>query len=158
MRRLFQALLCLSLTLAFVLSGALRSDAALGGVTEMVICGEGGASTILLDAQGNPVDGKRCCDCVKCLPVLTFLPEPAVVVRPAPVGFVRLTTPQPGVTAVRRQHLRPMPRGPPLASHIRHRRRGGLPQPRRFATGLEFGQVLLRSAGAEPGHLKEVAR
>lgn len=158
MRRLFHALLCLLLTLAFVLSGALRSDAALGGVTEMVICGDGGATTILLDAQGNPVEGKRCCDCVKCLPSLTFLPEPAVVLRAAPVRFVRLGRVLSGVTAVRRQHLRPVARGPPQAWHVPHCQRGDLPQPRRFATGLEFGQVLSRSAGAETGNLKEVAR
>lgn len=87
------------------------------GITEMVICAEGGAKTISVDADGNPVSpNARCCDCLTCnAPTTAFLDE-ASHFNAAPSQFCKLTVATAHQTLAPIIIAQPQARGPPLAS------------------------------------------
>lgn len=105
--------LLLALTLAF--SGASRAAGLLSAEgTSMIICADGGAVAITLDAEGNPVAPgaahRHCPDC--------FAPAGAALAdhppSAVPATFVARSFAVP-LTHVPRpaRHTRPEPRGPP---------------------------------------------
>ncbi|WP_114350474.1 hypothetical protein [Paracoccus lutimaris] len=87
-----------------------------GAATMQVICGTEGVETILLNAQGDPVDPADRCDCPSCIgcasysapppPVGTWLAAPPGSRRAETRPGIAQTCPQPGYT-------RPIARGPP---------------------------------------------
>jgi hypothetical protein len=113
MRRGFPALiLSLLLAVTSVTQAIARGQGT--GVTEAVICANGMAITVLLDAQGNPVpQHAHCPDCL----VLAHaagdtarLPEFRPAARPDPVVALRpLSAPPAPIAAA-------APRGPPVLS------------------------------------------
>lgn len=148
-------LLCLLAALSLALVPAVVAARTVHGpVTEMVICGDGGAQPIRLDARGNPVDPGQCCDCLQCLTLAAGLPQSL----PPPTPSQVLLPPQPlraqPALPLAQRHLRPVPRGPPLA-------RPGMDsvsQARLSPAALEFGQVPRGKAVARTGQTTEVAR
>lgn len=110
-------LLCICVTLY---GAALNAGVSMGSnVTEMVICAEGGAKTISVDADGNPATpASRCCDCVACNAPTTVFLGGFTHYSAAPSQFCKLTvaaqhqTPAPLIIA------RPQARGPPSATHV----------------------------------------
>lgn len=111
------------LALALVVGGMARGLAQPGamtftaGLTSMVICADGGESTVLVDAQGNVIDPDQPClaqHCSQCLLAGAvalaspdFAPEAR---RPA----ARPTQPEPMLVTLTRRPLRTVARGPPL--------------------------------------------
>jgi hypothetical protein len=115
---------------AFVLTLLAALSAGLGGVVraqamvsgpgpgfEMVICTEGGAKTIRVDAAGDPIPpaDEHCpCPCLDCLPAAeaAVLPEAARSAMPTAASAPRedraSTFPQPQA-----RRMRPEARGPP---------------------------------------------
>lgn len=156
MSSLLRPLLCLVAALALTLSGVTLAAATVHGpVTEMVICGDGGAETIRLDARGNPVDGDQCCDCMDCLTMAAALPTAlppgatlpaAVAVNPA-LPVAQLPGPRPS--------LSPQPRGPPVAAPLACVLP---PQVGLFHVALDQTQVQRGKAMPKTGHTHEVAR
>ncbi len=153
---LLRPLLCLVVALALALSGVAAAAATVHGpVTQMVICGNGGAETIRLDAKGNPVKGNQCCDCLDCLTMAVALPTPlppgatqpaAVAVSPV-LPVAQLSGPLPC--------LAPLPRGPPAATPLPC----DLPaQAGLFRAALDQTQVQRGKAMPRTGHTHEVAR
>ncbi|MDZ4134454.1 MAG: hypothetical protein U1D06_02510, partial [Paracoccaceae bacterium] len=63
-----------------------------GGVTELVICGGGGVETILIDAQGNPVDPENACRTHYC--TLCFAADNGVL--PVGASGLMIIDPAPG--------------------------------------------------------------
>ncbi|WP_156209356.1 hypothetical protein [Pseudorhodobacter wandonensis] len=110
-------LLCVCVSLY---SGALNAAAPMGsGLMEMVICADGGAKTITVDANGQPVSpSAACCDCLVCNAPTTVFPSAAFEFGVAPSQFSKLTvlalhqTPAPIIIS------RPQARGPPPASNV----------------------------------------
>ncbi len=112
--------LCLSILTVGLMVYGVQSHAgmAMGGGDgfAMVICADGKTETIIVNADGAPVDpAQRCCDCTACtdLGATAPLPERAV----SRVIF----TPVPGAALTARPHVshytqsaRPMPRAPPV--------------------------------------------
>jgi hypothetical protein len=146
-------LLAVALALALV-PAAVAARTVHGPVTEMVICGDAGAQTIRLDAQGNPVEPGQCCDCLDCLVLVAGLPLSAAL----PGADLR-ALPAPAVTDLSvlplpLRHLRPAPRGPPLASPASD----SLSQARLSPAALELGQVPRGKAVARTGRTEWVAR
>jgi hypothetical protein len=108
-------LLCVCVTLY---GATLNAGVTMGaGVTEMVICAEGGAKTISVDADGNPVSpNARCCDCLTCnAPTTAFLDE-ATQFNATPSQFCDLTVVVAHQTLASILIAQPQARGPPLAS------------------------------------------
>lgn len=153
---MLRPLLCLVAALALALSGVAVAAATVHGpVTEMVICGDGGAETIRLDARGNPVKGNQCCDCLDCLTMAAALPTPAMpratlpaaVTVTAALPVAQLPGPLPCPA--------PLPRGPPTATPLPC----VLPaQAGLFRAALDQTQVLRGKAMPKTGHTHEVAR
>lgn len=121
-RPLFHMLFCLLLQVAVVVYGAApggaltpaaMAPAVSGPLTAMVICGDGGARTVFLDAQGNPAEPGSCCDCLKCLTFSADLP----IVPPAGMSLRRImaagTAPDAAPPLAVAPCLHPLPRGPP---------------------------------------------
>ncbi len=108
------ATLCLVLLLS-MLSIAVAPLSGSAG-TLHVICGTDGVQTILLNAQGEPIDPADRCDCPNCIcstsssaapPVPGTWSKPAAGIRPADTDHgIAQTRPQPG-------YARPVARGPP---------------------------------------------
>lgn len=91
-----------------------QSAAVLAGVTEMVICSNGAAVSVLVDSAGNPVEPHHHCpDCL----VALDLPRPAgPAPQAAPVLFAQ-ALPQPAAeVGPVRLVLAAAPRGPPVLS------------------------------------------
>lgn len=156
MSKLLHMFVCLVAILAFTGAGATLAAATVHGpVSELVICGDDGAKTIRLDAQGNPVDGKTCCDCLDCLVLSGNLPVYVPDVR------LRTTTlpadwPLPTAAHVAlSSHLRTLPRGPPATTPVG---RVLSAQEGPFPTALEFGQVSCGKVVATGGQQTKVAR
>lgn len=152
-----RALLCLVTVLSLALSGAaLAARTVHGPVTEMVICGDGGAKTIRFDAKGNPVEGGQCCDCLQCLMLADAPPvvgaDCALATRLAPDTKPTLTTLHLPHAA---RYARPVPRAPPVNTPATCDMQ---PQPRPSPAGLEFGQVPRGVAMATDGQATWVAR
>jgi len=126
MQRIVHSFSCLILALALVLSGPGGTGPA-NGATMVVLCGGDTPSTIWLDADGNPVEpGVMHDKCLDCIIFSATLPETSalrssLIPRRLPVGLIQAIPPKPEPIA----HLRPDPRGPPLAPIV-HRRDGGL--------------------------------
>lgn len=106
---------CYVILLLSILSMALAPLSA-GAGTMQVICGTDGATTIMVNAQGEPVDPADRCDCPSCIGCAPFhiaapprdgWPAMTVTSHSADVypGIAR-AAPQPGYT-------RPIARGPP---------------------------------------------
>ncbi len=97
------------------LAGNAAAVPAATGVTQMVICGETGAETIWLDANGTPTEQPTdCCSCSDCLvSTAVCLPDPVSVPHLIAVAITR-----PPVTCQEPPHalsrLVPQPRGPPV--------------------------------------------
>ncbi|PTE15303.1 hypothetical protein [Pseudogemmobacter blasticus] len=162
MSSVLRPFLCLVAVLAVALYGAAAGAAvARGPVTEMVICADGGTTTILLDAAGNPVEKGNCCDCLKCLPLAAGLSgrKPPL---PAPFGRFLMLQPQavaelPGPLP----HARPLPRGPPMARSTETPapvRRALRPLAGSVVVSLEFGQEIRSQNRPGSGQPDEVAR
>jgi hypothetical protein len=153
---LLRPLLCLVAALALTLSGvALAAATVHGPVTEMVICGDGGAETIRLDARGNPVKGNQCCDCLDCLAMAASLPIPALPGATLPAAV----TASPALPVAQRPGplpcLAPLPRGPPAATPLPCVLP---PQAGLFHVALDQTQVPRGKAMPKTGHTHEVAR
>ncbi|MFT7524007.1 MAG: hypothetical protein ACI92A_001872 [Candidatus Paceibacteria bacterium] len=98
----FRLICVLSLSLALGLApiAAQNARAQTSGLVTLTICSDGGAKTVTLDRDGNPVNpvkaGHACFEC--CL-VAKFLPETLTVPKPHlrkfPVSHATLTQPQP---------------------------------------------------------------
>lgn len=110
-------LLTLSLSLAALGHGYAQAKAPLPDLQELVICGETGLETILIDANGQPVDPEDCAQalCSDCLRVVAALCGPLPVAKPqaltarlASTSFLPLQL----CAAPRRANL---PRAPPLS-------------------------------------------
>lgn len=112
--RTFSTLLAL---LALGLYGLTGPGAAASGLTAIVICGETGAETLLIDARGNPVEAPDACgDCPDCLsvPPLALAGEAAPAAPVHPVLRVAAISPAPGPAG--RSVLCRQARGPPAAA------------------------------------------
>lgn len=156
MSKLLHMFVCLVAILAFTGAGATLAAATVHGpISELVICGGDGAKTIRLDAQGNPVDGKLCCDCLDCLVLSGDLPVyvPDVQLWTATLPADRPLPTAPSVALS--SHLRPLPRGPPAATPFGHVFSA---QDGPFPTALEFGQVSCGKVVATGGQQTKVAR
>lgn len=154
-----RALSALLLSLALALYGAALATpaSASGPLTELVICGEGGAQTIVLDAAGNPAKPAReCCKCLNCLAAIdAFVPQQPFALS-APDFAFRKDVPANGRIVCPDRALHPMPRGPPSHPQAKVNRiddvAGSL-----FAS-LEFRQVSRGWIVRPLGHFSEVAR
>ena len=116
---LFRSLSTLLALLAFGLYGLTGPGNAAPGLTAMVICGEAGAETLMLDAHGNPVKVPRTCgDCPDCLsvPPLSLAGEGTFAAPKVPA--VRIVAPAPAPDASGRSVLCRQARGPPAAASI----------------------------------------
>lgn len=110
-------LLCLCVTLY---GATLSAGVPLGsGLTEMVICSDGGAKTISVDADGNPVSpASRCCDCLTCnAPTTAFLGD-SVQFDLGQSQFCKLTVADTHQTSAFLIIAQPQARGPPLAPYV----------------------------------------
>lgn len=90
------------------------------GGTEMVICADGVALTVYIDANGDPVEpGGVCCNCLDCGHA------PVLFANQTSAGLAKPQYPSPSwpmadadVTIVLDTNARPMPRGPPLQGRV----------------------------------------
>ncbi|HRM73641.1 MAG TPA: hypothetical protein PLI13_02865 [Paracoccus sp. (in: a-proteobacteria)] len=115
------ATLCLVMLLS-ILSMALAPLSGSAG-TLHVICGTGGPQTILLNAQGEPIDPADRCDCPSCICSASSSAAPAApgtwsapetgLRRAATDHEIAQTRPQPG-------YARPVARGPPAEKVRNH--------------------------------------
>lgn len=89
------------------------------GGTAMVICADGAAQTIYVDANGVPVEpAAKCCPCLDCHAPVLFL-NPESTDRPAP-QLPRMLEPlvEADFSIALQFNTRPMPRGPPLQGWV----------------------------------------
>jgi hypothetical protein len=124
MQRLAHITSCLILALALVLTGPGGAGPANGAIM-VTLCAGDTAETIWLDADGNPVipgaDHAKCPDCLLFAAPLprAFGSLPRMVPARLPAGPTLPVATAPWQIA----HLRPDPRGPPLApTDVRHQR------------------------------------
>lgn len=159
MRTLMRALLALSMSLALALYGAALATpaAASGPLTELVICGDDGAETILLDVTGNPAKPAReCCKCQSCLAAVdAFVPQQAFALT-APDLSSHTVTFGAGRVVCPDRALYPMPRGPPLHPQAKVNRIDDVAGS--LFVSLEFRQVSRGWIVRPIGHFSEVAR
>ncbi len=164
MKAVIHLLLCLSLVLATMASATGQGMAAQGAaraqVIEMVICSENGPQKLLLDASGQPAQPKPCCDCAKCLGTTAFLPPSHRIESPLrrlhPLRQMWQHAGRPAVQPL----ACPLARGPPAPGKLPAPAvtdRDMRPQARLFVMRLEFGQVICRKRGPEPGQSHEEA-
>lgn len=109
MRLLTSLLLSLVLAVTSVTFAAARVQAA--ELTQIVICAQGAARLVTLDAAGNPVEAPHHCpDCLAALP-----PPPSAVVLGlySPVPRAVVVLPAQGQAAPARAASTPLARGPP---------------------------------------------
>ncbi|MEZ5797831.1 MAG: hypothetical protein R3D63_10375 [Paracoccaceae bacterium] len=153
---MLRPLFCLLAALAFALSGAaVAAQAVRGPVAEVVICGDHGPESIRVDARGNKVDGKTCCECLDCLG-LAFAAPPEPASGPgAPVRLTKISMPEAGAQLTCQRPLHPLPRGPPIATPVVW---SILTSPVYFPASLEFHQVLPGNGVATGGQSAKVAR
>lgn len=88
-----------------------------------VICGTDGVQTILLNAQGEPIDPANCCDCPNCICTTSSSAAPPVPgTWSAPRFGMRRAVADHGVAQTRPQpgHARPVARGPPAEKVRNH--------------------------------------
>jgi hypothetical protein len=116
-------LLALSLILGDAERGIARTDAMPENpeLTQLVICAEDGATTIMIDAAGNAVDpGKPCLrqHCTKCLVSVSGVLPLASAALPAPVVVRRLSTWSASIWSAARLEGHDYARGPPSESQI----------------------------------------
>ena len=86
-RNLTHLLICLIVSLTLVVSGGKAAVAQLAmayeaaSTTEVVICADGQAKTVLLNAAGEPVapKSKECAKCPDCRPVIAIAMPRAVI-------------------------------------------------------------------------------
>lgn len=162
MNSLIRCIVTLILSIAIFGTATVAQGPVTGPLSQMVICGEGGARTIWLDASGTPVDAPRkCCQCLKCLEISGSLPSasgsPACV---APrLSMFDPVMPVAAPFAGRKE--RSMPRGPPVAEDADFTPAGSEGM-RRVAASvpalLESGQVTPGQILRELGHACEDAR
>ena len=113
MMRLLAALF-LSVVLAMTSVTLAVARAQPAGVAEMVICSDGAAVTVLIDAQGNPVEVPH--HCPDCLTALATAHATLPAARITPVLWARVAPPS-GAKAVAIHPVRAAPpRGPPVLS------------------------------------------
>lgn len=159
MQSLMRVFLMLSMSLALALYGAALATpaSASGPLTELVICGSGGAETILLDVAGNPVKPAReCCKCLNCLAAVdAFVPAQPFVLSTPDFAF-RKDTPGTGRTVCPERALHPMPRGPPFHPQAKVNRIDDVAG--FLFVSLEFRQVSRGWIVRPLGHFSEVAR
>lgn len=120
MKNLLRLILVLAL-LPGLASGLLPLPGQAAGF-EMVICGDTGAETIRVDAEGNPLpdDPMAECDqcCLACGPAPALLPD-SPLRRPAAPRVLLVDLPAAGALALpARRPLFPAPRGPPTANEM----------------------------------------
>ncbi len=111
--------------------------------TMMVICGESGATTVWLDASGQPVQPPDCGTCPDCLSAAATPDLPAVFLFSAPQlrAPARVWMPEPA-QPLAVAHLRPVPRGPPAPAPMAVGPNDAVRSFRATAPApLEFGQV-----------------
>ncbi|MBN8294595.1 hypothetical protein JI664_21660 [Rhodobacter sp. NTK016B] len=115
MRALIRSLLLIGLVLGFVTGSVAMASAhyQMRGAGQIVICTGFGATTITLDANGNPVDDKRIL-CPECTPALAALTEtttplPVLTGTLTPVTYVRRDIPMPAPEAPVHRHSRAPP-------------------------------------------------
>jgi hypothetical protein len=121
--RVLATLLTLILALALGASGPMRAFAHghQAGLTAMVICGEDGATTVYLDAAGNPVDPHGTCLADSCTDCMTSGPTVlgAFVTLPVPPGQARALLPQFGPDRTVPRWTSPAKaRGPPTGEDL----------------------------------------
>ena len=89
----------------------------LHGLSELVICSEGGTQTVWLNADGEPVQpDEPCCNCLDCLDLPAFSAvSPGQTARRARRGADRHPVPRQRLVRHPRPDL-PQARGPPFAS------------------------------------------
>lgn len=101
----------LSLALAFGSVATITVPGFGGAERTLVICTDGPAETVTLDADGNPVTHIH--DCLDCCLAIGPVPQVAAIAEPgariAPVAGASANTP----VIHTAQHLRPHTRGPP---------------------------------------------
>lgn len=120
MRSVGSSILALLVALCLAFYGPFgMARASDGSVISMVICADGVAQTVLIDADGNPVDPVQTCpDCLTCCHATGVLPPQIGGVA---ASFARLigdiaTPPAPDPFLTTR-NLLPAPRGPPALTH-----------------------------------------
>lgn len=128
LRLILNPLLCLLVTLGLVVAGAAQASAGVSMALaetqrHVVICGEGGAHEVVLDADGKLVKGQTghsCRDCPDCTLMQSASgPAHPEVLRPVLVAsaLVRFPAVKPAVSPTR---LLPAARAPP-SQHLSSR-------------------------------------
>jgi hypothetical protein len=131
--------------MAIALYGAAASaSVARGPVSEIVICAAEGPTVIHIDADGNKVKPRACCECLQCLAFAADVPSRAELGgrQDHVLPFARPFSPDSPILSV--AHLRPQPRGPPGKAI--------------FPIRLEFRQVTGRCGVTQTGRPFEDVR
>lgn len=111
MRALSSLLLALMLAVTSVTFAAARVQEV--GTTQMVICSQGAARLVTLDAAGNPVQMPH--HCPDCLVAFPPLPLPAAVVARGVGPFTDMPLPAHAQTAPEVAVHTALARGPPMS-------------------------------------------
>ena len=108
-------LLCICIMLYGVVSDA---GTKMGiGTFEMVICSGGGAVSVVIDTNGNPVTPTPpCCDCLTCGTSTTALAMDVFQLCAAPARFSKLVISVADQIPTPPFNTRPQARGPPTAT------------------------------------------
>lgn len=113
---MIRALAALSLALSGAASAMPLMHGA--GLTQIEICADGQASTIMLDRDGNPVEpAVECPDCPVCGTAPAALLQSPLQVLTQSFDATRALAGLTAVSALPRRHPVPQPRGPPPVDH-----------------------------------------
>lgn len=86
-----------------------------GAVFSMEICADGGAKTVLFDADGNPVEPAASCpECLTCCQAVgALVPENCMATLTYTTVEMELRRHSAQITIPNKRHIFPAPRGPP---------------------------------------------
>ena len=87
------------------------------GTFEMVICSGGGAVSVVIDANGNPINPSLpCCDCLTCVASTVALVTDTFQFCAVPARFSKAVISVADQIPTRPYDTRPQARAPPLAT------------------------------------------